>query len=85
MENPQYDFIVRIISDVKPNISEAVLEHKLSMAIFNLDEIIHERFGKGANILSYNLCRHETTILLSFLIQYSGTEQLCAIASHDQK
>lgn len=85
MENPQYDFIVRIISDVKPNISEAELEHKLSKATSNLDEIIHKKFGKGANILSYNLCHHETTILLSFLIQYSGTEQLRAIVSQARK
>jgi hypothetical protein len=85
MEDIQYEFIIRIIPDIKPGISETELEHKLSIATYNLDRIVHEKFGKGASILSHNLTRHETTILLAFLIQYSGSEKLQATVSHIQK
>ena len=85
MTTKEYTVIPYLLKDVSINISEMELKHKLSNATARLDTIVREEFGEGATIVSHSMSRHETTLLLSLLIQYVGTQKLQANVSRNDK
>ncbi len=78
MKQKSYAIVPYLIKDVPTNSNEVAIKHKIDKTTDNLRDKVQKEFGQDASILSHSLCRHDTMLLLSLLVEYVDTQRLQA-------